>query len=316
MIGLDAAEPSLVERWMDDGTLPSLKRLYAEGAYGRLASTADWLAGSPWPTFYTSALPTDHGLYHSPQWRADQMRHVRPSHGWLPLRPFWINLSETGHRVIIVDMPMKFPPEPFNGVEVYGWATHDRLGSPTSYPQSMVDWVRREYGPPLSDEPWGPQRIKSSFQLRDELIQVTLRTVDLAKVLMKREQWDLFIVGFGATHRGGHKLWDFSGLLGNMRSSDRTRFSQALRDVYVACDAAVGQLVEAAGDGVTVLVFSLHGMGPNTSRVCLLPTMLDRILGKEPASGTRPLRRRLIEAIPPGLRYGNNLFRLLPSSLR
>lgn len=316
MIGLDAAEPRLVERWIKDGTLPNLKRLFAKGVFGRLASTADWLAGSPWPTFYTGTLPADHGLYHTPQWRADQMLHLRPSPAWLPLRPFWLDLSERGHRVIVIDLPMKFAPEPFNGVEIYGWATHDRLASPTSYPTSMVDWVRREYGPPLGDEPWGPQRIKSSFQLRDELVKATSRTADVAKVLMRREPWDLFMVGFGATHRGGHKLWDVSGLLGNVRPRDRARFSQALRDVYVACDAAVGQLVEAAGDGVTILVFSLHGMGPNTSRVCLLPTMLDRILNKEAKSGRSPLRRRLIEAIPPELRYGHNLIRLLPSSLR
>jgi predicted AlkP superfamily phosphohydrolase/phosphomutase len=51
MIGLDAAEPALIERWIADDTLPALARLCARGSYGRLASSATWLAGSPWPTF-------------------------------------------------------------------------------------------------------------------------------------------------------------------------------------------------------------------------------------------------------------------------
>jgi len=314
MIALDAAEPHLVEQWMNDGTLPNLKRHHARGVFTRLASTADWLAGSPWPTFYTGTTPADHGLYHYLQWQADQMRPIRPSPDWLPLRPFWRDLSEIGHRVITIDLPMKFPPEPFNGVEIYGWATHDRLAPPASYPPSMMDWVRREFGPPLSDEVWGSQRVKSLFQLRDQLIRATCRVADLAKALINRETWDLFMVGFGATHRGGHKLWDLSGAWGDIRPGDRTEFSHALRDVYVACDAAVGRLVEAAGDGVTVLVFSLHGMGPNTSRVYLLPTMLDRILGKEAKSGTRARLRRLKETIP--LEWLYRMSRVLPLSLR
>ncbi|NIU26395.1 phosphodiesterase, partial [candidate division KSB1 bacterium] len=84
----------LIERWINDGTLPNLERLRANGAYGRLASTADWLSGSPWPTFFTGKTPAHHGLYHYKQWRSDIMRHIPPSPEWLPLRPFWRQLSE------------------------------------------------------------------------------------------------------------------------------------------------------------------------------------------------------------------------------
>ncbi len=79
MIAMDAAEPVLIERWMNDGRLPNIKRLRSKGVYGRLGSTAEWLAGSPWQTFYTGTMPPEHGLYHNNQWRADQMRHVPPN---------------------------------------------------------------------------------------------------------------------------------------------------------------------------------------------------------------------------------------------
>jgi predicted AlkP superfamily phosphohydrolase/phosphomutase len=286
MIALDAAEPRLVEQWIDDGTLPNLKSLRARGIYGRLASTADWLAGSPWPTFYTGTTPDVHGLYNFMQWRADQMGHIRISPNWLPIRPFWRDLSKNGRRVVAIDLPLAFPPEPFNGLEISGWATHDQVLPPASYPPSLMDWIHREFGPPpLSKEVQRLQQPKELFKLRDELIRTTCYVADLSKVLMKRETWDLFMVGFGATHRGGHKLWDLSGVTGDILPGHRAEFSRALRDVYVSCDAAVGQLVETAGDKVTILIFSLHGMGPNTDRNHLLPTMLDLILGKETKSG-------------------------------
>ena len=53
MIGIDAAEVSLLQKWMDEGALPNLRALQVRGAFGRLTSTAQWLVGSPWPSFYT-----------------------------------------------------------------------------------------------------------------------------------------------------------------------------------------------------------------------------------------------------------------------
>jgi predicted AlkP superfamily phosphohydrolase/phosphomutase len=145
------------------------------------------------------------------------------------------------------------------------------------------------------------------LHLRDVLLHATSRVAQLAEALLKREAWDLFLVGFGATHRGGHKLWDLSATLGDGRPGERDAFSRALRDVYVACDTAVGQLVAAVGDRVTVLVFSLHGMGPNLSRVDVLPVMLQRILsGDSKSAGISWLRgslQRLMRSISPEWRY-------------
>jgi len=284
VIALDAAEPSLVERWMNDGTLPTLKRLRSEGAYGRLKSSAEWLAGSPWPTFYTGTSPAEHGLYETTQWRAERMQHAQASPEWLPLCPFWRNLGKTEVRVISVDLPMTYPPEPFNGIEIRGWMTHDSIsnvGKPTSYPATEIDRIRDKFGLepiPITGEKWGLQRIKSLLRMRDQLIQATQRMAELAKTLMIHEKWDLFMVALAALHRGGHKLWDLSGTYGSVSAGDRKEFSHALRDIYVVCDKVVGQLTEVASDDANVLVFSLHGMRPNTNRTYLLPKILHSIL--------------------------------------
>src|SRR5262245_23554134 len=120
MIGLDAAEPSLVERWIDDGSLPALRELRRAGTYGRLRSTADWLVGSPWASFYTGQTPADTGMYHNIIWQPDRLRHVRPGNGLLPVDPFWRELSRSGARVIVFDVPLTPAPQPFNGIEING----------------------------------------------------------------------------------------------------------------------------------------------------------------------------------------------------
>jgi predicted AlkP superfamily phosphohydrolase/phosphomutase len=282
MIALDGAEPRLVEQWMSEGLLPNLKRLNSKGAYGRLQSSADWLAGSPWPTFYTGTMPSEHGLYHYLQWRADYMTLAKPAPEWIAPIPFWRRLDKMRRRVISLDVPMTLPADPFEGIEITGWATHDRLAPPASHPPKIIGWINQEFGQPtLSNEFFEQQPVSTLLRARDEIIQNTHHVSKVAEALMKKEDWDLFIVGFGAPHRGGHQLWDLSGTIGETEPKEVKDFSNALREVYVSCDTAVGRLLDTAGNDVTVFVFSLHGMGANTSRVRLLPTMLNRVLGKE-----------------------------------
>ncbi|HUP01470.1 MAG TPA: alkaline phosphatase family protein [Gemmatimonadota bacterium] len=285
MIGLDAAEASLVESWTADGSLPHLKRLLDRGAYGRLASTADWLSGSPWPTFYTGTPPGEHGLYHYLSWYPDSMSAARPTPDRLPLTHFWRDLSARGPRVVAIDVPRAYAPEPFNGVEISGWGTHETPAI-AAYPPSLLRWVRATFGPrPRTDEVYTRLPLERLLETRDQERRVTEQVLAIALALMEREAWDLFIVCLGATHRGGHKLWDGTGTSGSPEPGADERLRAALLGVYTAVDAAVGRLIEAAGPGTTTLVFSVHGMGPNTSRTDVLAQMLSRVLGRPDGDG-------------------------------
>ena len=108
---------TLIRQWIDDGSLPSLKALCERGTLTPLRSSADWLVGSPWPTFYTGTPPAEHGLFHYLLWDPATMTNRRPSPDWLPLRPFWRRLGERGRRVIAVDVPMAYAPEPMTAAE-------------------------------------------------------------------------------------------------------------------------------------------------------------------------------------------------------
>ena len=313
MIGLDSAEPTLIERWVADGTLPTLRRLHARGSYRRLASSAAWLAGSPWPTFYTGTSPAEHGLYHFLQWHAGRQNMVRPAPDWLPVQPFWRALGHQGPRCLIVDVPSTYVPEPFHGVEIGGFATHDHLAPPASHPTEVMREIERDIGPtPLPEEAVGPQSVPTLLALADDLDRATRCVTEITLRAMRRETFDLCLVAFAATHRAGHKLWDGSGAAGAVTPADHESLSGALRQVYRTCDHALGRLVEAAGDDTTVLVFSLHGMGPNTSRAEILPAMLHAALeGRAPrAPELRPTLQCLRRSLP--LEFRHRLKHSLP----
>jgi predicted AlkP superfamily phosphohydrolase/phosphomutase len=297
LIGLDAADASLVERWMDDGTLPTLRALRDAGTWGRLSTSARYLTGSPWPTFYTGRPPSDHGIYHDFQWRQEDLRFAAPATDWLPVRPFWRDI-EGDVTSIVHDVPMTPGTVPFGGVEVTGWGSHDKLVAPQSHPPELLAEVVRRFGEsPIRTDEYGRASLAHLRELHAELINLTRRSTELSRWLLERP-WNLGVVVFGALHRGGHRFWDRTSVDTELPSEHTAWFDNALRELYRTADRTVAELVTAAPDA-TVMVFSLHGMMVNTARVDLLDDMLARVLNGPAAE--RPRRgvlRRLGESLP------------------
>jgi predicted AlkP superfamily phosphohydrolase/phosphomutase len=313
MLGLDAADPLLIERWTEDGTLPHLARLKQAGTYGRLESSARWLAGSPWPTFYTGQPPSHHGIYHDFQWRHETMEYARPSWDWLQSLPFWRQLA-TPLDVLSFDVPMLLGCQAARGFEVSGWASHDALAPPASHPPELLGEIRRRFGEwPVGQEEYGRSSVGELLVLHRQLVEATDRSTRLACWMLEKP-WDLAVVVFGALHRGGHRLWDRSSIAGPVAEGDGEAFDGALRDLYRACDRAVGDLVAAAGDA-SIMVFSVHGMMANTARFDLLDGMLARLLHGAQAPPPGPgLLRRLGETMP--LSWRRAATRAVPERLR
>jgi predicted AlkP superfamily phosphohydrolase/phosphomutase len=238
-------------------------------------------------------------LYHYLQWHAQRMTVMGPDSEWLPQRVFWRDAAAAGRRVVAIDMPSVYAPEPINGIDINGWSNADLLAPPSSYPPDVLPWAERTFGRAQLGSEASTIQPRALKRLRDALIRCTGQTCELALSLMQRESWDLFLVNFTATHRGGHKLWG----------------RDDLRDVYAACDAAVGRLVERASPS-TALVFSVHGMGPNTSRVHALPQMLEQVLAGRAPTGVRraSVVSRLRRLVPSGLR--STVKSMLPRRMR
>ncbi len=58
VMGLDAAEVSLVKRCMAEGTMPTLASLITSGFMYHISSVADAFAGAVWPNFLYGMHPT------------------------------------------------------------------------------------------------------------------------------------------------------------------------------------------------------------------------------------------------------------------
>lgn len=63
ILGFDALDPRLCQRWMDEGALPNLKRLAETGGYRPLATTSPCQSPVAWRSFATGCNPGQHGVF-------------------------------------------------------------------------------------------------------------------------------------------------------------------------------------------------------------------------------------------------------------
>jgi predicted AlkP superfamily phosphohydrolase/phosphomutase len=100
--------------------------------------------------------------------------------------------------------------------------------------------------------------------MRRDLLAAPARVARVVTYLLERERFDLAWITFSAAHLAGHQFWD----------------DAAVADVYAQVDAAIGEILKALPDDATIVLFAALGMGPDTSRVDLLPGMLDAVLSQ------------------------------------
>jgi predicted AlkP superfamily phosphohydrolase/phosphomutase len=161
----------------------------------------------------------------------------------------------------------------------------------------------------------------------------TRRRAAICTDLLQREDWDLFLTVFSEPHASGHGAWHASWPDHPLYDTIAPRVQgDPMKESYQDCDRALGELLAAVDEDTPVVVFSVHGMGPNTKDVpngIFLPEQLYRwnFPGKKAIRGkqghplppiytecgsfplevwltkydTNPLRRSLLPKVPWGV---------------
>jgi len=257
VIGLDGAEPTLVEPWMDAGYLPHLTALRERGSYGRLASTVPPATFPAWTSCVTGVNPGRHGEFDFTMIERGSygIRFLNSTHRRAPA--LWNVLSAARRRVCVIAVPGTYPPEAVNGIMVAGFDSPvctgiDRsfVNPPERFPE-VQDWRFAEFQESHIGPGWHDRALPLLLNKIGDKEAVACR-------LLKREAWDFAMVVFGESDTVAHHFWLFHD-----PNSPRHRPGResAIRQVYERLDAAVGALIEAAGDDVAVAVVSDHGFG-------------------------------------------------------
>jgi predicted AlkP superfamily phosphohydrolase/phosphomutase len=311
-IGLDAAQPSLLQSMLADGELPNLQKLLDGGSWSRVASPAGYGSGVVWPTFFTGTNPTEHGQY--THWGWDPGTMALSYYDASVHTPFWQALHKDGVTVGIIDVPFAPHLGVDRGFEVLEWGAHAWVdGKPSISPPDVAEKVTKEHAQhpfshPLAAPPQDPVALSRQSV---ECVEGARLRGDVAVRLITEQRPDVAVVVFPEVHHGGHFLWQTVDP--DLRMYDDIRDDPKpvndLRELHRELDRQVARLVEAAGEGTTVIVFGLHGMEPARG----VPSVLEPLLagmGLSHVDDSTSRRRALVAAakkrVPTALR---NIYR-------
>ena len=276
-VGLDAADADLIDRWCQEGVLPNISRMKAHGTSFRMRTTAETFHVSAWPSIFTGTEPDQHGLYHAYVTHPGHQGLLRPTPDQSPFPFVWKLLSDRGKRSVIMDAFLTCPLRDFDGTQIVDWGTWSWFWEPTMIPASLAQEIKKKFGPYPSDDhsKVGITPVTDIATFRSRLLAAAARKAEVVKWLMKREDWDLFLVVFSESHPAGHYFWHYHdpSYLTHPKEGAGA-LAHALRDVYVALDAALGELLAAVDRETTVWLASGDGMCANYSGSHLLPQML------------------------------------------
>ncbi|MHA1665025.1 MAG: alkaline phosphatase family protein, partial [Candidatus Njordarchaeales archaeon] len=241
LIGLDGASYNIFMPWIKKGFLPLLKKLIENGVYGVLKSTIPPDTPPAWTSIFTGKNPGKHGVYgfldSLPQFDEKGKKYVfRVVNSRCRRSPaIWNILSKEGKRVIVINVPLTYPPEPINGVMISGFLTPS-LRSNFVYPR----WLK----PILVKKGYriGAKFGKEEFSIKS-LVENIRAKVKVARWLMKNFDWDLFIIVFMETDQVMHVHNDIR---------------KALK-IYQEVDNGISTLIKELPGKSHVILVSDHG---------------------------------------------------------
>jgi len=282
VIGLDAVESTVLEQLVAEGRCPSLARLgRSGGSVPMRTSCMDSLPGAIWQDIGTGRPAAVHGDFYPLRIHGGEsvLRWIDPAMHADDY--YWTAAARAGRRVAVVDQPLvpALPSVP-EVTLVAEWHVHDQLWGSGSNPPELFAELEAIHGSPAIDRCDAAHQgsLEAYEAWTGELLQRLGTKTAMVEDLLGRDAWDLFTVAFSEGHCAGHQMWHLHDPSWPRHPAGCTERQRGLvEEVYVALDAAIGRLVEAAGTDVTTLVFTSHGMGPYIGGTQLLPDVLTRL---------------------------------------
>lgn len=265
-IALDSMELSLVRAGIEEGWLPTLASLAQRGRSGVLGGYQDLLPGASWFTMITSTPPDEHLMILDRHLASGKYAFERVTYRAVRRPAFWKYVGDAGLRTTVASVhgaPM-VPGLP--GTQLVGWGVHDpwTLWQSEASPPEVLDRMNREIGPRLTadEEPY-----RSHADFRRNLVRC-LRGVGQQSAgltnLLQTTTWDLFLGSFNEAHPIGHRMWHYHDPSHPRHEPDAPLDLQdGLRRLYRDMDAGLTGILKAAPEGATVVIYAVHGMGPN-----------------------------------------------------
>jgi predicted AlkP superfamily phosphohydrolase/phosphomutase len=246
-IGLDGTPYTFLKRLIDEGRAPNAARLAEQGSLLRMESTWPWVSSVAWSTMMTGVNPGRHNIYGFIDRDPATYKQFIPTSRNMQARTLWEVLSDAGKRVIVVNVPVTYPPRQVNGILVGGFLSPslEKAVHPPAYLATL-----QSLGYIVDADPWKARESKDlAIQEVNAVLDARVRTL---YHLLEREEWDYLHVHIMETDRLHHFLWQ-------QMEEDHPTYGPAFYDFYQRIDDMLGQVAGKLDGNTTLVWMSDHG---------------------------------------------------------
>ncbi|MFA5422261.1 MAG: alkaline phosphatase family protein [Phycisphaerae bacterium] len=267
IIGIDGGTWDILGPACDKGLMPNLNRFRNEGVYGTLKSTHPPITPPAWTTLMTGMNPGHHGIGGFFEYDPDKKVTKNINSTNIRNETLWHKLARHGKKVVVVGVPMTYPPFEVDGILVSGFETPSTACQFT-YPPSFRDEILKEipqleFMPPFTRKE--KRDVKNFPRYLDWLRDNAEHMLKIFKMGLQKTPWTVSMIVLKSFDELVHhfcRLLDFAS-----DTSNDSRDKQIER-YFKELDEAIGELLKLAEQNkAAALIVSDHGGETKTATI-------------------------------------------------
>jgi len=247
VFSIDGIPYTFVQKMAAKGVMPNLAELYQTGKMQRMNSVYPTISSVAWSSYMTGVNPGQHNIFGFIDREPKPLDMYIPTSRAMKTRTLWEYLSAANKKVVVINVPVTYPPRQVNGVLIAGFLA--TKVEKCAYPESIAPKLKK-WGYRIDADAWLGRSDKEKFM--EDLTYTLEKRVYVSKQLMQSEEWDYFHLHIMESDRISHFLWE------HWETGDPV-WAPRFEGFFSEIDRALGDFRNNLPDGTRLVVMSDHG---------------------------------------------------------
>lgn len=247
VMGLDGVPYSLLSRMFREGVMPFLKTLSEENYFKEINSSIPPVSSVAWTNYATGENPAAHNIYGFVDRVSNPFNLILPDSRTRKSDTLWKKLSKAGKKVIVMNVPLTYPPEPVNGILVSCFLCPNIEKG--TYPKAFARYLKEKDYVIDADADMAKTNLEKFLE---ELFFIMRKRFEIAQELLVKETWDYFHLHIMETDRLMHFLW-------NAIEEPSNQYHERVLDFFHELDGHIMKIFQLYGNKAKFTLLSDHG---------------------------------------------------------
>ncbi|MDD5044236.1 MAG: alkaline phosphatase family protein, partial [Candidatus Omnitrophica bacterium] len=205
ILGLDGGTWKILDPLLQKGLMPNLKKMVEEGTKGTLRSTVPPLTPPAWTSFQTGVNPGKHGIFDFLGFDPTKKKTYVVNSNSIPLKTIWDIASNSGKKVITVNVPLTYPPKREPNRITIGCMLSPKENVDIVWPKEIFEkYIKRSGYKILGAYSTGSLKDSAIEAIINEATEVERARIEVSRRLMADYPWDLFMLQIQSTDHVQH----------------------------------------------------------------------------------------------------------------